>query len=413
MASRDLRMTSAPASRASVTFILVTVALDVLALGLVIPVLPMLVRDFLGGDTARAATIFGLMSVTWALMQFVFAPILGALSDTYGRRPVLLFSNFGLGLDYILMALAPTLAWLFVGRILSGIAAATFSTAAAYIADVTPAEKRAAAFGMIGASFGIGFVLGPAIGGLLGAYDPRLPFWVAAGLSLANAVYGYFVLPESLAPAHRTPFRFKTANPAGAIKLLFGQANLRDLSSILFLYHLAHAVLPAVFVLYAAYRFDWGPREVGGVLAIVGICSAIVQAVLTGKAVARFGARTTLLIGLIAGASGFLVQGITTNPWVYVLGIPMFSLWGFISPAAMQLMTARIGADGQGQLQGANASLMSIANLIGPLVFSSVFAWAIAGGPGAALAGAPFIMAAALLAVATVLAVKAAAKPGA
>jgi MFS transporter, DHA1 family, tetracycline resistance protein len=399
-------MTTAPASRASVTFILVTVTLDVLALGLVIPVLPMLVRDFLGGDTSRAATLFGLMSVTWALMQFVFSPILGALSDRYGRRPVLLFSNLGLGLDYILMAMAPTLAWLFVGRILSGIAAATFSTATAYIADVTPAEKRGAAFGMIGTAFGIGFVAGPALGGVLGAVDPRLPFWVAAGLSLANAVYGYFVLPESLAEAHRRPFQFKTANPVGAMRMLFGRANLRDLSIILFLFHLAHTVLPAVFVLYAAYRFNWGPCEVGGVLALVGICSAVVQAVLTQHAIARYGARGTLLIGLIAGATGFLVQGVTTNAWIYVLGIPIFSLWGFISPAAMQIMTSRVGADGQGQLQGAHSSLMSIASLIGPLVFTSVFAWAIADGPGAALAGAPFIMAAALLALATVLAVK-------
>ncbi len=405
-------MTSVPASRASVLFILVTVTLDVLALGMIIPVLPMLVQDFVGGDASRAAIVFGFMSVTWALMQFVFSPILGALSDTYGRRPVLLFSNLGLGLDHVLMALAPTLPWLFVGRILNGIAAATFSTATAYIADVTPADKRGAAFGMIGATFGVGFVLGPAIGGWLGSIDPRLPFWVAAGMSLANAVYGYFVLPESLPKANRTPFRLRTANPVGAMKMLFGPANLRDLSTIMFLYHLAHAVLPAVFVLYASYRFNWGPREVGGVLAIVGICSAIVQAVLTRLVIARFGVRTTLMIGLIAGIIGFLVQGITMSPWVYLMGIPIFSLWGFIAPAVMQLMTAQVGDDAQGQLQGANSSLMSVANLIGPLVFSQVFAWAIAGGPGASLAGAPFVMAAALLATASIFAVKSAARPG-
>lgn len=397
-----------PVSRASVAFILVTVALDVLALGLIIPVLPLLVRDFIGGDTARAATIFGFMSVTWALMQFIFSPIFGALSDAYGRRPVLLASNAGLGLDYILMALAPGLAWLFVGRILSGIFAATFSTATAYIADVTPPEKRAAAFGMIGASFGLGFVLGPALGGVLGAYDPRLPFWVAAALSLANAAYGYFVLPESLAKENRAPFRFKTANPIDAVRLLFGNVTLRPLATVLFFFYLARAVLPSVFVLFAAYRFNWGAKEVGGVLALVGICSAIVEAVLTRFAVARFGPRTTLLIGLAAGVIGFLTQGLTTLPLIYLAGIPLFSLWGFITPAVMQMMSGSLGADEQGRLQGANSSLMSIASLIGPLIFTSLFAWAVAPGPGQALAGAPFLLAAALLAVATVVAVRSA-----
>ncbi len=396
----------AAASRASLVFIFVTVALDVLAIGLIVPVLPALVKEFSGGDTSRAAIWFGLMSSTWALMQFVFSPLLGALSDRYGRRPVLLFSNFGLGLDYILMALAPTLAWLFVGRILSGIAAATFSTASAYIADITPKEQRAAAFGLIGASFGIGFVLGPAVGGLLGAIDPRYPFWLAAALSLANWLYGYFVLPESLAPEHRAPFLFKTANPIGAIQLLRSDAELTRLSVVLFLYQLAHAVLPAVFVLFAGYRFNWSTWEVGLVLAGVGVCSAIVQGLLIRPVMTRFGARTTLLIGLVAGVQGLLAQGLITNPWLYCAGIPLFTLWGFITPAAQQLMTARLGPDTQGQLQGALASTMSIANLIGPLVFSQVFAWAAASNAAPSFAGAPFVLAALLLAAATLLALR-------
>ena len=391
-------------SRASVTFVLVTVTLDVLAIGLVIPVLPKIVEGFLGGDTSRAATVFGLMSVAWAAMQLMFSPILGAVSDTYGRRPVLLFSNLGLGIDYVLMALAPNLAWLFAARIISGIAAATFSTATAYIADVTPPDKRAGAFGMIGAAFGIGFVLGPALGGVLGAIDPHLPFWVAAGLSLANALYGYFVLPESLAPANRAPFKFKSANPAGALMLLFGQARFAGISTVLFFYHLAHGVLSSVFVLFAGYRFGWGPREVGFVLAIVGVCSAIVQAVLTRHAVARFGAPTTLMIGLLAGIVGFAVQGLTTSPVIYMLGIPLFSLWWFISPAAMQILSSRVGPDQQGQLQGASSSLMSIANLAGPLIFTQIFAAAIASGPGAPWAGAPFLLASVLLGVAAIIA---------
>ncbi len=394
------------ASRASVAFILVTVTLDVLAIGMVIPVLPKLVESFVAGDTSRAAVMFGYMSLTFALMQFVFSPLLGALSDTYGRRPVLLFSNFGLGLDYVLMAMAPALSWLFIARAMSGIAAATFSTATAYIADVTPADKRAGAFGMIGAAFGVGFVIGPALGGILGSVDAHLPFWTAAGLSLANALFGYFVLPESLAPENRVPFRFKSASPLGAMRFLFGEAKFAGLSTVLFFFHLAHAVLPSVFVLFAGYRFGWGPREVGMVLALVGVCSAVVQAVLTRIAVARLGAPVTLMIGIVAGVAGFLVQGVTTTPWIYIVGIPIFSLWGFISPAVMQLLSARAGADAQGQLQGANASLMSIANLSGPLIFSQIFAAAIANGPGSPWAGAPFLLAAMMLMIAGVIAMR-------
>lgn len=390
--------------RASVAFILFTVTLDVLAIGLVIPVLPKLVEAFTG-DTSRAAAAFGLMSATWALMQLVCSPIAGALSDTYGRRPILLGSNFGLGIDYIVMALAPNLAWLFAGRVVSGIMAATFSTATAYIADVTPPDKRAASFGMIGAAFGIGFVLGPAIGGLLGAYDPRLPFWVAAGLSLANACYGYFVLPESLATENRAPFRLKSANPVGAFRLLKSDPLLLRLGIVMFFYYLAHAALPAVFVLFMGYRFGWGTWEVGMVLAAVGVFSAIVQAGLIRIAIDKFGARTTMLIGIAAGIAGLMIQGITASPLVYCLGIPIFVIWGLITPSAQQLMTARLGADRQGQLQGANSSLMSIANLLGPIFFSQVFSWAVAEPQrGAALAGLPFVLAALLLVVAFIVA---------
>ena len=390
-------------SRASLAFVLVTVTLDVFAMGLVIPVLPKLVETMLGGDTSRAASVFGYMSLVWATMQFVFSPILGALSDTYGRRPVLLFSNLGLGLDYILMALAPGLAWLFVARAMSGIAAATFSTATAYIADVTPADQRAGAFGMIGAAAGTGFVLGPALGGLLGSLDPHLPFWTAAGLSLANALYGYFVLPESLAPANRAPFKLKSANPAGAMAMLFGDARYAGLATVLFFYHLAHAVLPSVFVLFAGYRFGWSTREIGLVLAFVGVCYVIVQALLTRLVVARFGPQTTLMIGLAAGIVGFIMQGLATDPILYLIGVPIFALWGFITPTAMQILSARAGPDGQGQLQGAASSLMSVANLIGPLMFSQIFSWAIASGPGAPFAGAPFLLAAAMLMVAMII----------
>ncbi|MGZ3461771.1 MAG: MFS transporter, partial [Archangium sp.] len=230
--------------RAALVFIFVTVLLDILAMGMIIPVLPKIVLGFLNGDTARAAEVFGLFSTVWALMQFVFSPVLGALSDRHGRRPVILLSNFGLGLDYILMALAPSLSWLFAGRVISGITSASISTASAYIADVTPPEKRAASFGMIGAAFGVGFVLGPALGGVLGNMNPRLPFWVSAALSLANAMYGLFVLPESLPPERRMAFQWRRANPVGALTLLRSNREVLGLASVHFLYNLAHVALP-------------------------------------------------------------------------------------------------------------------------------------------------------------------------
>ena len=291
--------------RAALAFIFVTVVLDMLALGMIIPVLPGLIEDFMGGDTARAARIFGVFGSVWALMQFVSMPIMGGLSDRFGRRPVILLSNLGLGLDYVLMALAPNLRWLFVGRIISGITAASISTAMAYVADVTPPEKRAKSYGLIGMAFGVGFVLGPALGGLLGSVDPRLPFWAAAACSLANAAYGYFVLPESLPVASRRRFEWRRANPIGSLKFLRSHAELAGLAGAAFLSNLAHAVLPAVFVLYAGYRFGWSEKVVGLALAAVGASSVVVQGTLIGPSVQRFGERRVLLAGLTAGAVRF------------------------------------------------------------------------------------------------------------
>jgi DHA1 family tetracycline resistance protein-like MFS transporter len=270
--------TSVPgASRAAVAFIFVTLVLDVVGFGIIIPVLPKLVEGFMAGDTARAAEMYGLMGTAWALMQFLFSPLLGALSDRYGRRTVLLLSCFGLGLDYILMALAPNILWLFIGRVISGITAASFSTAGAYIADVTPPEKRAAAFGMMGAAFGLGFVLGPALGGVLGGIDPRLPFWVSAIMSLLSALYGFFVLPESLPRERRAGFSWKRANPLGSLTLLRSHHELFGLAGTLFLMNLAHVVLPSTAVLYMGYRFGWGATTIGLTLAGVGVCAMIVD----------------------------------------------------------------------------------------------------------------------------------------
>jgi DHA1 family tetracycline resistance protein-like MFS transporter len=401
----------APVRRtAAFVFIFITVLLDMLALGMIVPVLPKLVVDFSGGDSQVAAGILGVFGTAWALMQFLFSPVQGALSDRFGRRPVILMSNFGLGLDYILMALAPSVSWLFVGRVISGITAASISTSYAYIADVTPPEQRAARFGFMGVAFGAGFVLGPALGGLAGNISPRLPFWIAAGLSLANALYGLLVLPESLAPEKRAPFLWRKANPAGSLKLLRSHPKLPGLATVGFLSNLAHDSLPSISVLYMIYRYGWNERTVGFTLAGVGLCAMVVQGALIAPTIKRFGERVTLLLGLVFGVAGFAVFGLASNGWVFWAGIPLMALWGLASPSAMGLMSHLVGPSEQGQLQGANASLMGIASLIGPGLFTQAFAIFIAAGSTWYLPGAPFLLAALLLAFSIVIASRTTAK---
>jgi DHA1 family tetracycline resistance protein-like MFS transporter len=388
---------TAPPGRAAFAFVFITILLDMVALGIIVPVLPSLVLGFVGGDTPRTAEVLGLFGTAWALMQFLFSPTLGALSDRFGRRPVILISNLGLALDYILMALAPSLAWLFVGRVISGITSASIATAFAYVADVTPPQERAARFGFLGVAFGAGFVFGPALGGLTGAVDPRLPFWIAAALGLANVLYGWLVLPESLPQGSRMAFSWRRANPLGALKLLRSHHELFGLASVEFLGLLAHAVLPSITVLYMLYRYGFDARGVGFVMAGVGICAMVVQGALIGPVIRRFGERTSLLIGLAFGAAGFAIYGVAWNGALFLLGVPLMALWGFANPASLALMSRHVGVDEQGQLQGANASIQGIANLIGPGLFSVVFAFAIRPDLPVHLPGAPFGLAAALL----------------
>lgn len=397
--------TAAPAPRRNaLVFIFVTVVLDVLALGMIIPVLPRLVAGFLGNDTARAAEMFGVFGTVWALMQFLCSPVLGALSDRFGRRPIILISNFGLGLDYILMAWAPTLGWLFAGRVISGITAASIPTAYAYIADVTPPEKRAGAFGLMGAAFGLGFVLGPALGGFLGAIDLHLPFWVAAALSLANGCYGTFVLPESLPHDRRSNFEWRKANPVGSLKLLRSHPELFGMAMVIFLCTLAHEVLPSVTVLYTAYRYQWTERDVGMMLAGVGVCVALVQGGLVQIVIRRFGEWPALTIGLICGAIGFAVYGLAPTGTIFWLGVPIVSLWGLSGAATNGLMTRHVKPNEQGQLQGANNSLRGIAGLFGPGIHTTIFASFIGERAGWHLPGAPFLLSSLLLLVAMVVA---------
>lgn len=385
---------------AAIAFIFVTVLLDVLAMGVVIPVLPHLIKQFVGGGTDEASLYVGLFGGVWALMQFVCAPLLGALSDRVGRRPVILVSNFGLGLDYILMALAPSLWLLFVGRVISGITAASFSAAQAYIADVTTPEKRAGAYGLVGAAWGLGFILGPAVGGELGHIDPRLPFWVAAGLTLCNALYGVFILPESLPKDRRAAFNWKRANPIGSLVLLRSRRGLLGLASVVFLYWLAHHVLTSVYVLYADYRYDWGEREVGRTLALVGLCSVIVQAVLVRPLVRKLGESRTLIIALVAGIAGYALYGWAPTGIMFLGAIIVFAPIGLFSPSVQGLMTRRVDPTEQGRLQGAVASISGVAGLFGPWLFTQVFAVAVHEDATWHLPGAPFYLAAALMAVA-------------
>jgi DHA1 family tetracycline resistance protein-like MFS transporter len=381
--------------RAGFIFILITVALDMLALGVMIPVLPKLITQFEGGDISRAATLSGVFGFSWALMQFLFQPVLGSLSDRFGRRPIVLASNLGLGLDYVFMALAPSLPILFIGRLISGATAASFSTAGAYIADITPAEQRAARFGMLGAAFGFGFILGPAIGGWLGDLGLRLPFWAAAALSLANALYGFFILPESLPAERRTPkIAWRAANVFGALKLLSSQRELTLLAAAAFLSYLAHDSLPSLFVLYADYRYHWDATQTGFALAIVGVSQTIISGGLVRPFVKQLGERVTLSTALVCGAAGFALYAFASDDRLFLSSVPLIAMWGMAPPSLQGLATRLRDASEQGRLQGALASLRGVSGMIGPLLFTQIFAMSAAAG---VFPGGAYLLSAALL----------------
>jgi MFS transporter, DHA1 family, tetracycline resistance protein len=391
--------------RAAATFIFFTVTLDMLALGMIAPVLPRLIEGFLHGDTSSAARMLGLFGTVFAAMQFFFSPIVGSLSDRFGRRPLVLLSNFGLGLDYLLMAWAPALNWLFLGRVISGLTSSSIPTAMAYMADVTPRERRAAAFGMLNAAFGAGFVLGPAVGGLLGNINPRLPFWVAGGLSLVNGLYGLFVLPESLSKENRSPFSWGRANPIGSLTLLRHRSMI-VVATILQLGYIAQQVLMNVYVIYADYRYHWTNRTVGFSLALVGICTIVYGGLLVKPVVAKLGERGAMTLGLIGGILGYSMIGLSKTGLFLWLGIPFLNMMTLTWPAAQSLLSRMTSPSEQGQLQGAINSLRGIAGLLGPSFFTYIFSVSI--GSGVHIPGSPFYTAAALLLVSLALAQSAA-----
>jgi DHA1 family tetracycline resistance protein-like MFS transporter len=393
--------------KAAVLFIFATALMDVISLGIMIPVLPNLVKQFAGGDTALAAQYTVAFAVTWGLMQFFFGPIVGMLSDRFGRRPVLLLSIFGLGVDYIFMALAPTLKWLFVGRVINGITSASFSTANAYVADVTAPQDRAKAFGMLGAAFGIGFLVGPAIGGALGNINLRLPFWVAAALAVCNWLYGYFVLPESLPPERRTPtLNWRKANPVGALDFLRERTNLLGLVSINVLYLFAHNVFPSIFVLYVGYRFNWGPLAAAAMLIATGLTQILVQTLLVGRVVKALGERGALLIGLASAMLAFLAYGLAPTPLWFFAGVPAGAMGALIMPGLQSLMSRRVAANEQGRLQGLNSAFMGLTAIFGPMLYLSMLAFAVRHDAQLHQPGIPIVIAAAFCTAALALAIK-------
>ena len=397
----DDTLTAPKGRRAGFGFIFASSVMNSVSFGIMIPILPNLIVQFSGGDTAGAALWNMLFMVTWGLMQFFIGPVLGMVSDRFGRRPVLLLSLFGLGVDFLFMAFAPTLQWLLVGRILNGMTAASFSTANAYVADVTPPQDRARVFGLMGSAFSFGFLIGPMIGGGLGEIDLRLPFLVAAGLTLVNFLYGLFVLPESLAVEKRAArFDWRKANPVGALQLLRSHTALLGLATVFFIFQLAHTVLPSIFVLYTGHRYHWTPLFMGLTMGLTGVLGIIVSIFLVGPVVRRIGERGAVLLGAACGAAGFAIYGLAPNTAWYLVGTPVFAGMGFLTPGLMGLMSRRVPPREQGQLQGANQSLQGISSILGPIVFNGVFSWSVRNEATLQLPGLAIWVASALLVLA-------------
>lgn len=385
-------------------FILVTLLIAVLGIGLIIPVLPRLVTELSGGSPSDSAFVYGIFVAVYAAMQFLFSPLIGALSDRFGRRPVLLVSVAGSAVDYLFLAFAPTLALLFVGRLISGITAATLATANAYVADVTPPEQRPKRFGIMGAVFGLGFVIGPLVGGILGEYSLRLPFLFAAGLAGVSFVYGWLVLPESLPPESRSKLQLRKANPLAALVALKQYRGVIPLASVLTMLNLAQFSLHSVWVLYTAYRFNWGTRDVGLSLAFVGVMAAVVQGGLTGKVVKLVGERKTVYLGATSAALAFMGYGLSTAGWMLYPAIVLGAIGGLVGPASQSLITREVGKSHQGAVQGALTSLSSLCYVVAPLVATWLFGHFSGKGAIAEIPGVPFFAASAMAVTALMIA---------
>ena len=382
-------------------FILITVFIDVLGIGIIIPILPELIKEFAGGSTTVAGRWFGVLAACYAVTQFFFAPILGALSDRVGRRPVILISLFGLGVDYIIMGFAPSIGWLFAGRLLAGVMGGSITTANAYIADVSKPENRARNFGLIGVAFGLGFIFGPALGGILGGIDLRLPFFAAAGLALVNWLYGFFVLPESLPPENRDEFKWKKANPVGSVAVLRSYPLVAGLATSFIFIILAQRGLETVWVLYTGHKFGWDAQANGLSLALVGVMAIIVQGGLVQPVIKRFGERRAILGGLVIAVITYLGYGMATAGWMLLAFIVFGSIGGVAGPAIQGLVAGTVAPHDQGKVQGAIQSLMSLTAIVAPLLFTAgLFSYFTSPSAPIELPGAPFLLGAVMYAAA-------------
>jgi DHA1 family tetracycline resistance protein-like MFS transporter len=377
-------------------FIFITLFIDVMGIGIIIPVLPKLIMNMEHCTIGRANLIGGWMMFIFSFMQFVFSPLLGALSDRFGRRPVLLFSLFGFGIDYLFMGFAGTIALLFVGRLIAGITGASFTVAGAYIADISPPEKRAQNFGIIGAAFGLGFIAGPALGGLISGFGDRVPFFVAAGLALLNWLYGFFVLPESLKPENRRNFEWKRANPVGALIQLLKKPMVARIAIIFFLINLAGQSLPMCWSYYSIEKFAWTERGIGFSLAFVGICVAIVQGGLTRVIIPKIGERRAIIWGIFFAMIGMIGIAFAWEGWVLFAATVPLALGGINGPSLQSLASKEIPANEQGELQGILTSVMSVTAIFGPWIFPWLFSTFSAGYKGVIMPGAPYLFAAIL-----------------
>lgn len=390
----------------AIGFIFLTLIIDITGLGIIIPVMPALISSLTESTINEAAKIGGLMLFAFSAMQFLFAPIIGNLSDRFGRRPVLLASLFGFGLDYILMAVAPTISWLFVGRILAGVFGASITTAMAYIADISTPEKKSQNFGMVGAAFGVGFIVGPVIGGILGEYGPRVPFYAAAGLTLVNWMYGYFILPESLPVSKRRAFNWRRANPLGSLKQLRKYPLLGGLLfAIFFVYIAAHAV-QSNWSFFTIYTFEWSESMVGYSLGTAGLLVGIVQGLLIRVVIPRLGQNNSVYVGLILYFIGLTLFALATQGWMMFVFLVPYCLGGITGPAIQGIMSNQVPDTEQGELQGGFSSMVSISSIIGPVLMTGLFAYFTSENAPIHFPGAPFMTAAILTLVSLILAVR-------
>ena len=399
-------MSPSPKRSPALGFIFVTILIDVIGLGIIIPVVPRLIEQLTGEGLSRASIYSGWLTFAYATAQFCFAPVMGGLSDKLGRRPVLLAALLGLGLDYIFLSFAPTLAWLFVGRVLAGITGASFTTATAYIADISTPEKRAQNFGLVGAAFGIGFIVGPAVGGLLAGFGSRVPFMVAAGLSLCNFFYGLLVLPESLAPTQRRPFEWRRANPVASLLRLRNYPAVLGLVASLVLIYLAGSATQSVWTFYTMLKFGWTEKLVGISLAVIGLFSGLVQGGLVRVAIPKLGAARAIVIGLLCYAVGFVLFAFASKGWLMLVFLAPYCLGGLAGPALQGTISGQVPANEQGELQGSLTSLISATGVVGPVLMTYLFGYFTGPTTPVRFPGAPFLLGALLALAAAGLAVR-------